>query len=49
MSNLSRIAGPALGGVLIAALGLGAAYAIDLVSFAASLLAIWGAAGHAAA
>lgn len=34
------IAGPALGGVVIAGLGLSAAYAIDLASFAASLLAL---------
>jgi MFS family permease len=34
------IAGPALGGVVIAGLGLPAAYAIDVLSFAASLLAL---------
>jgi MFS family permease len=34
------IAGPALGGVVIAGLGLPAAYAIDVASFAASLVAL---------
>jgi MFS family permease len=39
--NLSRVAGPALAGFLIAAMGLAGAYAIDAVTFAASLVAIW--------
>lgn len=41
VSNLARIAGPAAGGVLIAAIGLEGAYAVDLGTFAASLVAIW--------
>ena len=39
--TLARVAGPVMGGVLIAAIGLGGAYAIDIVTFAASLVAIW--------
>ena len=39
--NLARVAGPAFAGVLIAAIGLAGAYAVDLVTFAASLVAIW--------
>jgi MFS family permease len=39
--NLSRVAGPALAGILIATLGLAGAYAVDLATFAASLVAIW--------
>ena len=39
--TLARVAGPVLGGFLIAGVGLGGAYAIDLVTFAASLFAIW--------
>ena len=35
---MGTIAGPALGGVLIAAAGLGVAYAFDVVTFAASLV-----------
>jgi MFS family permease len=38
--NLAHVAGPAVGGVLIAAIGLAGAYAFDLGSFAASLAAI---------
>jgi MFS family permease len=38
--NLGGIAGPALGGLLIAAVGVGWTYAIDGASFAASLLAV---------
>ena len=41
VSNLARVAGPAVAGVLIAALGLAGAYAIDLATFSASLVAIW--------
>ncbi len=39
--TLARVAGPVMGGVLIAAVGLGGAYAIDIATFAASLFAIW--------
>jgi MFS family permease len=39
--TLARVAGPALGGLLIGVLGFAGAYAIDLGTFAASLLAIW--------
>jgi MFS family permease len=39
--TLARVAGPALAGVLIAAVGLASAFAIDIATFAASLLAIW--------
>jgi MFS family permease len=39
-TELCVIAGPALGGVVIASLGLPWAYGIDVVSFAASLLAM---------
>jgi MFS family permease len=41
VSNLARVAGPAFAGLMIAGIGLSGAYAIDLASFAASLLAIW--------
>jgi MFS family permease len=39
--NLAHVAGPALGGVIIAAIGLPGAYGVDLATFAASMLAIW--------
>ena len=39
--NLSRVAGPALAGILIATLGFAGAYVVDLGTFAASLIAIW--------
>ena len=39
--NFARLGGPALGGLLIATLGFAGAYAVDLASFAASLVAIW--------
>lgn len=39
-SQTGAIVGPALGGVLIAAIGVGSTYAIDTVSFAASLFAV---------
>ena len=39
--NLSRVAGPALAGVLVATVGFAGAYAVDLATFAASLVAIW--------
>ncbi len=38
--NLSRVAGPALGGVLIAGIGLTGTYIVDAVSFGASILAV---------
>jgi MFS family permease len=39
--TLARVAGPVIAGVLILAVGLSGAYAIDMVTFAASLGAIW--------
>lgn len=39
--TLARVAGPVFGGGLISVVGLGGAYAIDLATFGASLLAIW--------
>jgi MFS family permease len=39
--TLARVAGPVMGGVLITVVGLAGAYAIDIATFAASLLAIW--------
>ena len=39
-SNAAFVGGPALGGVLIATAGLGATYAVDFASFAASLGAL---------
>ena len=39
--TLARVAGPALGGVLIATSGLAGAYAVDVATFAASFVAIW--------
>ena len=39
-SNTGAVAGPALGGILIAAVGLGWTYTVDAVTFAASLLAV---------
>jgi MFS family permease len=40
-SNLAHTAGPALAGLLIAVLGLSGAYTVDLLTFGASLAAIW--------
>ena len=40
-SNFAAVAGPAVGGVLIAAIGLVGAYSIDLGTFAAGLATIW--------
>jgi MFS family permease len=40
LHNLAAIAGPALGGVLIAAAGLGVTYGVDIVSFALSLVVL---------
>jgi MFS family permease len=39
-SNFAAVAGPAIGGVLIAAIGLAPSYAIDLASFAFALAAL---------
>jgi MFS family permease len=39
--NLSRVAGPALAGLLIAVVGYAGAYAFDLATFGASLVSIW--------
>jgi MFS family permease len=39
--TLARVVGPALAGVLIAVVGLPGAFAIDIATFGASLLAIW--------
>ena len=39
--NLARVGGPAIGGLLIGGIGLAGAYAVDLGTFAASLIAIW--------
>lgn len=39
--TLARVGGPALGGLLVGTLGFAGAYGIDLVTFGASLLAIW--------
>ena len=38
--NIGTIAGPAIGGVVIALAGVGAAYALDVVSYSASLVAL---------
>jgi len=40
LSNTGMLVGPALGGVLIAAGGVGTAYGVDFVSFVASLVAL---------
>lgn len=39
--TLARVAGPVMGGALITVVGLAGAYAIDIATFAASLVAIW--------
>ena len=39
--TLSRVAGPVMAGGLISVVGLGGAYAIDIATFVASLVAIW--------
>ncbi len=41
MNTLTQVVGPAVGGVLIGVLGLGAAYTIDAVSCMAILAAVW--------
>jgi len=38
--NISTMAGPALGGLLVTAFGVGAGYAVDIATFGASLVAI---------
>ncbi|HXY85363.1 MAG TPA: MFS transporter [Gaiellaceae bacterium] len=40
-SNLGAVVGPALGGILIATIGLAEAYAVGVAGFAASLTAFW--------
>jgi MFS family permease len=40
-SSLAAVGGPALGGALIAGVGLPWSFAIDLVTYAASLLVLW--------
>ena len=40
--NFASVAGPAMGGVLIAAIGLGSSYALDVAGFAVALVAVWG-------
>jgi MFS family permease len=40
-ASTGAIVGPALGGLLIAAVGLGWTYSIDAITFTASLLAVW--------
>jgi MFS family permease len=40
-SNLGAVVGPALGGVLIAVIGLTGAYAVGVAGFAASMMAFW--------
>jgi MFS family permease len=39
--SLAAVAGPAVGGILIAAVGVPATYGIDLATYAASLVALW--------
>jgi MFS family permease len=41
LATLTMVVGPALGGLLIAVLGLGAAYTIDAVSCLAMVAAVW--------
>jgi MFS family permease len=41
LTTLTMVVGPALGGLLVGLLGLGAAYAIDAVSCLAILAAVW--------
>ena len=40
-SNFAAVAGPAIGGVLIAAVGLAPSYGLDVAGFAFALLAVW--------
>ena len=39
--NISAVAGPAIGGIVIAAVGITSSYAIDAGTYAASLVALW--------
>jgi len=39
--TLSMLLGPAIGGILISTLGLAATYGVDVISFLASLIALW--------
>ena len=39
--SISMIAGPALGGVLLASAGLPATYLVDVASYAVSLICLW--------
>ena len=39
--NISAVAGPAIGGIVIAAVGITASYAIDSATYVASLVALW--------
>ncbi len=39
--NLAAVGGPAIGGIVIAAVGVPATYAIDTATYGASLLAVW--------
>lgn len=41
MFQTTLVAGPALGGIVIAHLGLAGAYLVDVASFTAALLAVW--------
>jgi MFS family permease len=41
MFNLARLLGPAVGGVLIAAIGVGYCYLVDSVSYVAVLISLW--------
>jgi MFS family permease len=40
-SNFNAVAGPAVGGLVIAAVGFTGTYVFDVVSFAASLVSVW--------
>lgn len=40
-SSFGAVAGPALGGILISIVGVTGAYAVDLATYSASLLAVW--------
>jgi MFS family permease len=40
-ASFSRVVGPALGGILIASIGVEGAYAVDLGSYAFALVAVW--------
>jgi MFS family permease len=40
-NSLANVAGPAVGGLIIASLGVGWAFAIDIATYAASLFVIW--------